>query len=467
MVSFWEVIDRALNKGELCSSDKFDMRVFTVITDLVKKYGIRYNPKEPVGDGDTADRVFQAGVEAYTQLGTYCYDTGRIIKFSKEEIAEALDTCSRCPSEIEIGSGTEKRTLFKRQPYDARPPLSLCAFIESNPPEGRVFVQMYKSVIQETTIDGFYYGPSPHKCEGRTWTMGTPFEVHSARNAHSWVREALRAYGRNGMHLIDANPSAIGLGAVMAGGPEVGLRKTDAVALPLASELKVEIKELNKTALTLEYGCIRNPYWAPIVGGFAGGPEGAAVASVASALNAILVFRVAGHGYVTPSGIIMHPAVASARPALWVRNMAIQALNRNTNLITCPPGSVTAAGPGTSQQLWEIAALGLVISAGGGHPAHGVRKSVLVKPAQGSGLEPRWQAEVAKAAAGLDRDTINMLVNFALSKYEETLHNNTSPEGYSFWDLYDVELVEIKPHYWDLYCSVKEELRNAGLKGLK
>ncbi|MEL7566034.1 MAG: monomethylamine:corrinoid methyltransferase, partial [Dehalobacterium sp.] len=138
------------------------------------------------------------------------------------------------------------------------------------------------------------------------------------------------------------------------------------------------------------------------------------------------------------------------------------AVNRNLNLI-CGGGGLTCAGPGTEMQLWEIVVQGIHTSAAGGHIVHGVRKAKLVKPNQGTGMEPRWEAENARAAAGLSRDDVNELVNYAFTKYEHNLHVDKAPQGFSFEELYNPETVEIRPHYLELYHKVKSEMEKQGL----
>ena len=461
MVSFWETMDRACNKGPLMSANDFDMKLFKVTMEAQKRFGIVYDPKHPVpSDDDLADRLFEAGVYLYKEVGTYCIDTERVIRFSEDEIRDSIKSLTMLPSAIDIGEGTEKRVLFKRGISDPRKPLCIGGVVEGNPREGRDFVQIYKSVAQEPIIDGIYYGPAPESIEGRKWSIGSPLEVHAARNAVGWLREATRSVGRPGLHLLDANPSAIG--TISACYPENGLRKSDAVALATISELKVNYEQLNKVAYTMEYGCYRNPYWTAIIGGFAGGPEGAAIVSVACALNSILVYRVGGAGYIVLSSIMRNPPINTHRQTVWVRNISMQAVNRNTNLI-CGGGGVTCAGPGTEMQLWEIAVLGLHISAGGGHMLTGCRKSKLTKPNQGTGMEPRWEGENARAAASLSRDEVNELVNFAFTKYEDQLHVDKAPQGFSFEELYNPETVEIRPHYLEIYHKVKSEMEQHGL----
>ena len=332
--------------------------------------------------------------------------------------------------------------------------------MESNPREGRDFVQLYKSIAQERIVDGIYYGP-PTTIEGKKWVLGSPLDCHASISAASWMRQVLRSVGRPGLHLRDACPSAIG--GVSVCDPQNGIRKTDAIALPTISELKVSFETLNKVAYSLHYGCLRTPYWTSMIGGFAGGPEGCAAVNVAGALNAVMVYCVAGGGYVMNATLLVNPPINTVRPAIWVRSLGMQAITRNTNLIV-GGGGLTAAGPGTEQQLWEIASLGIHFSCSGGHVFNGARKSVLVKPTQGSGMEPRWEGEVAQAAAGLSRYEANEVVNFILSHYEKHVSPDIAPEGFGFDELYDYESVRIKPRYLDLYAKVKHELQQKGLK---
>jgi methylamine--corrinoid protein Co-methyltransferase len=461
MVPFWEVADRAINTGRLKKVKDFDFNLFNVVTRLVKEYGIKYDPKIPIpADDDLTDRIFEAGVKLFVEVGTYCIDTERIIAFSEDEVRQSLAELSRMPREIEIGTGLDKRTLYARKIGDPRKPRVIGAFIESNPREGRDFIQMYKSVAQEKIIDGIYYGPPPTTIEGKKWVLGSPLDLHACISAAGWMREVLRSVGRPGLHLLDACPSAIG--AISTCDPADGLRKSDAMTFPTISELKVNFEALNKVAYCQKNGYMKNPFWTSITGGFAGGPEGCAVVNVASALNAIMVYQVGGSGYVCNAVLFQNPPINTIRPTLWVRNVSTQALVRNTPLI-CGGGGLTAAGPGTEQQLWEIAVLGIHVACVGGHILHGARKSVLVKPNQGTGMEPRWMGEIARAACALRREEANEVVDFVIRKYENSVSPDAAPQGYSFEELYDYENVRVKPEYFSLYERVKRELEDRGL----
>jgi len=462
MISFWEVMDRAYNTGSLTRQKNFDISLFKKVNELKEKFGIRFDPQTPVtSDDDLVDRVFQAGVELFLSIGVYNISSERVIRFRKEEVEEALSETYKTPDEISIGEGTEQRILRKRKVSDSAPPLTIGGFIEDNPNEGNDFIQMYKSLAQEKIVDGMYFGPSPRTSQGRKYSFNTPPEIRAARQAVTYVREASRSVGRPGLHLLDA--SFTPLGTCITFDRDNGLRRSDALSIPSISELKVSNDLLNRAAISMEYGCLRNPFWTVIVGGFSGSVEGAVITSVASALNAIMVFQVHGSGYIMSSTILSDPPVTSDRRTYWVRNLSLQALARNTNLI-CGGGGSLAAGPGTEQQLWEIAGLAAIISVAGGHIMHGARKSKLIKPNQGTGLESRWMAEVARATGHMKREEVNELVNYILGKFEDSISPDTAPEGFSFEELYTMETCEVRAEYSEKYNSVKRDLESWGLR---
>lgn len=88
------------------------MEVFKKITELQKKFNIQFDPQIPVPeDDDLADRVFQAGVELFLSVGIYNAGSGRIIRFDKEELDEALSELWKLPNSIFIGEDQKGESL--------------------------------------------------------------------------------------------------------------------------------------------------------------------------------------------------------------------------------------------------------------------------------------------------------------------------------------------------------------------
>jgi hypothetical protein len=165
--SLWEILDRACNTGPVMATKDFDMNIFSVATRLTKEYDIKYDPKTPVTTDDSlADDAWNAGLQLFTEVGAYCMNSSRIIKFDESEIKQGL----------------------LRKVEDNSPPSIICGgVIESNFPEGENFVKLYQSIAQEPLIDGFYVGPPLQSSEGRLVRSGTPLETHLGRSMVSWV----------------------------------------------------------------------------------------------------------------------------------------------------------------------------------------------------------------------------------------------------------------------------------------
>ena len=90
MITIWDVLGRS-ESGPFIKEEEFDWQVGLTARKMVQKYGIRYDPEQVVpSDDDLADRVYQASLDLFLELGTYCRDTGRLVKFTRDEVEWAL-----------------------------------------------------------------------------------------------------------------------------------------------------------------------------------------------------------------------------------------------------------------------------------------------------------------------------------------------------------------------------------------
>ena len=105
---------RRATTGEICAEKDFDLKRFIpAVRRLVKKYGIAYDPATPVpSDDDLADRLWEAGRRLFLDVGVYCVDTERVIRFDEAELDQAL---AHAPAPRRAG----KRAVL---PDDPRPP---------------------------------------------------------------------------------------------------------------------------------------------------------------------------------------------------------------------------------------------------------------------------------------------------------------------------------------------------------
>ena len=94
MITIWDVLGRS-ESGPFVKEEEFDWQVGLTARKMVQKYGIRYNPEQVVpSDDDLADRVYQASLDLFLELGTYCRDTGRLVKFTSSTSSSQTGTLS-------------------------------------------------------------------------------------------------------------------------------------------------------------------------------------------------------------------------------------------------------------------------------------------------------------------------------------------------------------------------------------
>ncbi len=461
--NFWEILNRACNTGVETNVRDFDMKIFKSASRLVTECDIKYDPEIYVpNDNSLADDIWRAGFELFQEVGVYCMNTRRVIKFEESEIKEAL---REVRNEVEIGEGGEKRVVTRRGIEGTKPPIIIGGVIESDIQEGENFVKLYQSIAQEPLIDGIYVGPPVHTSEGHTLRKGSPLELHLGRCMASWTREAVRRAGRPGLHFVSACPSAIA--DIAACDPENGVRRSDGLMISLISELKTDYEALGKVAYALDYGCVKATHGGSVIGGWGGGPEGAAVVSIADFLGAAMVYQhrispvYGDHGLTRCPGPV---PVSSINPGMWGTELTGQAIARNYRGVN-GRFFLTAAGPGTEMQFREIAALCIAGLASGRDLfcGGGIRR-YKVKPMLGSALENKFHAELGYAAAGIKRDEANELVRQIVSKYERDVTRDGGPWGYTFGEIYNTRTLTPRQEFQELYEKMKNEMENLGLE---
>ena len=83
----------------------WDIALFKRISELTKRYDIRC-PTEPETwintDDSLADSAWEAALELVINAGCLCLDSERVIKFTEEEVREAIKAMQ---SEVDHGRG--------------------------------------------------------------------------------------------------------------------------------------------------------------------------------------------------------------------------------------------------------------------------------------------------------------------------------------------------------------------------
>ena len=240
MIGFWDVIERS-ESGPLLREEKFDLQVGRIAHQMVEQYGIRYDPEQviPADDG-LADRVYQAGLDLFLELGIYCRDTGRLMKFTRDEVEWAV---KHAPTTVTYGQGRDVAVMTYRAIEDPKPPFCLMTPVGTPVAEER-FVPMVQSYVQEPLAQTFSSAFS-QTVHGRPIKSGTPQEVEAAIWNVIKLREAARAAGRPqiGIHNLVSNAERTDatLAAIQA---DFGVQPNDGLCIAATAELMIDYERV-------------------------------------------------------------------------------------------------------------------------------------------------------------------------------------------------------------------------------
>ncbi|MFW9992493.1 MAG: monomethylamine:corrinoid methyltransferase [Candidatus Odinarchaeota archaeon] len=448
-----EVLDRA-ESGPVCMEKDFDFKLLVPeLRRVIKEYGISFDSSVPVPTDDSlADSIWQAAMDLYLEIGTLCTDTHRRIVFTEDEMKEAL---GNFPGRFTMGYGRDAREVYSRQIEDSQRPY--CLLSPDITCDEELFVPMSMAYLQEPLADGVC-APILDEIEGMPIRSGYPTELKGSVAHAMMFREAARRVGRPGIFLKSVGTAESDAAQIAASNPEWGERLTDGRFVASVTELKVNNSLLNKMVHFHTYGCFVGALVGPIMGGYAGGPEGTAIVGVAYHLQALMVNQ--AHWTLYFPFHLKHQ-VNTTRELLWVISATYQALARNSNLISLSAG-FTAAGPCTPMVLREAAVHGLVSVVSGANlweigPAKNKHKNYATP------VEARMACEAGCGAAKkrISRNDVNDLALSLLKTYENNIED--APLGKNFYECYNVQKVKPTEEYKDLYRKMKEELTDLGV----
>ena len=282
MANIFEVLSRAEN-GPYIKEDDYNMKLFKTNKQLIKKYGIKYDKNTPVVfDEKMADNLFQAALDLCEIMGMMCVDTSRVINFTREELIAAI---YHTPKGLLLGAGKDARVMRGRR-FDDAHKMTVCGGCPGTPLPEELFLPVMMSYAKEPLIDIIIPG-SLVTIEGMDVKTGGPLEIRACRQEMIWMREAIERAGRPGMHIYAAGESSATELGTLAICNDRMMRPTDSHMIPVLSELKTDYARLSRVMTGLEYPSFTTSLIDPIIGGFAGGPEGAAIVGAAGILHGL------------------------------------------------------------------------------------------------------------------------------------------------------------------------------------
>ena len=196
-VNVYDVYDRARTGKKMPVAEWDSVVIPETARALKEKYAIKMDKKVIVPeDPALVNALFKAGVDMLEQCGIYCTDTGRVIKFTREEIMEGINTA---PARVQIGEGKDSIVMTPRAYNSSKAP-----YIQGGPTGAPCseehFIGIHQSYAQEGMVDTIVNGVY-QKINGRDPVPNSPFEIAAVRAECIGIRTATMRAGRPGMGL--------------------------------------------------------------------------------------------------------------------------------------------------------------------------------------------------------------------------------------------------------------------------
>jgi methylamine--corrinoid protein Co-methyltransferase len=283
MISLVEVADR-MRSG---TDKEWSMALFQKITQLVKEYDI-HCPTETSEwqntDNSLADAAWQAAVDFVVDMGCFCLNRERVVKFTEEEVKTAIRSMEK---EVVMGAGKDTR-IWKQHQIEGN------ELINFSPGHHAPFTEDLANLV----VQNFAMMPRIDFIEGFNFLeidgydiYGIPLEAYASKRQLAWMREGIRKAGRPGTAIVNYPITTAASSFLSTVDPVAGLRPTDGVLLSVLPDVKVEYDLITVAIALQSYGYFGISGSFGLVGGFAGGPEGAIVESLAKTLIAWMVYR--------------------------------------------------------------------------------------------------------------------------------------------------------------------------------
>ena len=332
------------------------------------------------------------------------------------------------PTEVTIGEGNDRHTERKRRPEDTAFVTIKGGGVGTPVPED-LYLAVTQSYAQEPLVDAVI-NCTLESVYGREIRSRSPWEVLVGWHEAELSKAACKRAGRPGLAL-GCVENAVSDISELSASSYGGFSPNDWHHVAMISEFKTDYMALSKLTHAVRTGSIIHAFYNTIYGGSCGGKEGMALAIVGGCILLQMLYMTNTHS-VSPA----HPFYDNdtTPEIMQAISLAQQALARNSRLLTdvviTPVG-----GPGTKTLLYECAAMAIMATASGACGLIGPRSGAGIHSGHVSGLEARFTAEVARAAAGMSRRDADVLVRKLVALYQPEL--NQRPVGQSFTEVYD------------------------------
>ena len=456
MISLVEIADR-MRKGPKTTSKEWDMALFRKITDLVGQFGIKC-PKEQSDwintDDSLADAAWQAAVEFVVEMGCLCIDRERVVKFTEEEVKEAIRSMQR---EVVMGEGKDART-WRQHEIEGTEPLNVAPGHHAPFTEdlANTVVHNFAMIPRLDFLEGFNF-PAIDGYE----IVGIPLEAYASKRQVAWLREGIRKAGRPGAAIVYYPLSTAASSFLATVDPVAGLRPTDGVLLSVLPDVKVQYDLITVALVLQSHGFFGISGSFGIVGGFAGGPEGAIIEGLAKTIIAWMVYR----DNLYYNGVEHLSHISGVKrcmfPIGFARSVVYQATIRNSGGIPMH-WPIPVSELCTESHLEELVLRSIEATVNGANLyVPRVSRSRMNGGQTPADAELMIEASDATIRTRVKRSEVYQMFKPVITK----LTTNPTPEqGKLITECYDLQRHKPSSEYQELITMVKNEFKDCGLQ---
>ena len=456
MISLVEIADR-MRTGPMMSGKDWDMALFKKMSELVKEYEIKC-PDDPSvwinTDDSLADAAWQAAVDFVVDVGCFCLDRGRVVKFSEEEVREAIRSMQ---GEVVMGEGKDVR-VWRQHEIEGTEPMNVAPGHHAPFTEdlANSVVQNFAMIPRLDFLEGFNFP----KIDGYD-IYGIPLEAYASKRQVAWVREGVRKAGRPGAAIVLYPISTAASSFLAAIDPVAGLRPTDGLLLSVLPDVKVQYDLITAALVYQSYGYFGISGSFGIAGGFAGGPEGAIIESLAKTIIAWIVYRDNLYYNGVEHFVHVSGGKRSMFPIHFARSVVYQATIRNSDGIPMH-WPIPVSELCTESHLEELVLRSIEATVNGANLyVPRVSRSRMNGGQTPADAELMIEASDAAIRSGVKRDDVYGMFKPVISK----LMTNSTPEpGKLITECYDLQRHRPSPEYQELIAGVKKEFEDCGLQ---
>jgi hypothetical protein len=428
----------------------FDMAFAMKVRELVDRHGISFDPDHLIVDDETADAVFNAGVDLLAEVGLYQLDTQRVIEYERDEILGLAAERKADPARVTMGRGDDEVTLACRSAAEQCPPTLYVGAAGAISEEE--FVPLMTSFTRERRIEGMGIAGGISKVGDVVPEAGTLSEIHCALWEQERLREVLESVGRPGMSLgLLCTASTASATMACIDGDFRGPHNTH-IGIHIMPDQKVNWERFLLAHFCQQRGIVPWQSAMAMIGALCRNGAEAAVALIASVLGHLSY----GHGPICSVFPTHIDGTWATRDCVWAISGAARASERNIGLAigSVVVGSIEWAN--TPIATMQEAAQCLI------HTKSGVAYAWL------AGLGPHeavHSAELMELACHLSRDEAMDLARKIFARIDELAPKfERMTRTPTFVDFYDLETIEPLKEHLAVFEQGKEELAKLGVE---